>query len=219
MHRGRRHAAGEERTAPWALIHRTAADSRNRASRSGLSSTEVAARRADQRKRLDAGPSAGYRDCGTCGPPGAGAAGALGWSPCTAAAAGRARRGPCPRWRRLALGRRAGDELRAATAASGRDWPGRARIDAGRRRSGGEDRRRPGQRVRLPAAGHEARHAAAAAEPKPALGALQQDDADQREHDQEVDDDEDGLHVSKNLRNGRPAPRPPTSLRSSGSLA
>lgn len=71
-----------------------------------------------------------------------------------------------------------------------------AEREACREEGGRKDRRRPGQRIRLPAAGHEPADTAAPspAEPEPALGPLQEDDADQREDDQEMDDDEDGLH-------------------------
>ncbi len=96
---------------------------------------------------------------------------------------------------RLAGGlRRAGveDRLRRRRAVR-QDREGQA----GGEEQGRQDRGGPRQGVGLAAAGHEpadAATAATAAEPESALGALEQHDADQREHDDEVDDDQDGLH-------------------------
>ena len=85
-------------------------------------------------------------------------------------------------------------------------------------KAGGKDRRRPRQRVRLAAAGHEARDAAAAAEPEPALRALQQHDRDEREHDEEMNDDEDRLHAL-NLRRALKARECAPSIQERGAMS
>ena len=104
--------------------------------------------------------------------------------------------GPCwPPGRRRLPGRRRPVEDRGGGAPAVRhDAEHEAREEEQR----GEDRGGARERVRLAAPGHEARDAAAsaaAAEPEPAFGALEQHDADQREHDDQVDDDENRLHI------------------------
>ena len=78
--------------------------------------------------------------------------------------------------------------------------------DRHEKRSGEEHRRQDGgrarERVRLTAPGHEA--AGSSARPKrPALGALQEDDRDEGDDDENVNDDQDGLHEEVSV--GRPA--------------
>ena len=72
-----------------------------------------------------------------------------------------------------------------------------ARQDRHQKRGGEEQRAedggRPRERIRLAAAGHEAAGSPARPE-RAALGALQEDDPDQRDDDQNMNDEQDGLH-------------------------
>ena len=91
----------------------------------------------------------------------------------------------------LLLGRRRGGRCRRSSRAC------RTRGQQGQQQAGGEKRRRQarrhaGEEICGAAARHEA--AAAADAERAALGALQQDDADQRRGDHEVKDEQDGGH-------------------------
>ena len=68
--------------------------------------------------------------------------------------------------------------------------------DAREKEGRGENGRRPRERIRLAASGEKAGNAARAAAQaqSPALRALQQHDADEREHDEKMDDDQHILH-------------------------
>ncbi len=64
------------------------------------------------------------------------------------------------------------------------------------------------RRLAVPAAGHEAAHALAAADAKPAaFAALDQHDADQRQGDENMDNEQDGKHKRAFMQGQRDRPR------------
>lgn len=75
--------------------------------------------------------------------------------------------------------------------------------EARKEKSGSQKRCGARERIGLPAPGHEPLHPAAAHAKSAAFGALQEDQNDERDHDHQVNNDEDGVHMDSGERANR----------------